>query len=86
LSFSFPFDYPYDCQKAYMAIVYEALQKKENALLESPTGTGKTLCLLCAILAWLTIEREKWTKEFNGVELRWKGDFPKIIYTSRTHS
>jgi regulator of telomere elongation helicase 1 len=43
---------PYPCQVAYMEKVIEALNKKQNALLESPTGTGKTLCLLCATLAW----------------------------------
>jgi regulator of telomere elongation helicase 1 len=47
----FPFR-PYKCQEDYMTKVLDALLKSENALLESPTGTGKTLCLLCATLAW----------------------------------
>ncbi|XP_023560106.1 regulator of telomere elongation helicase 1 isoform X3 [Octodon degus] len=47
----FPFQ-PYQCQREYMSKVLECLQKKVNGLLESPTGTGKTLCLLCTTLAW----------------------------------
>eukprot|EP01054_Gregarina_sp_Poly1_P004040 Gregarina_sp_Poly_1__4039@NODE_2221_length_2466_cov_22_999583_g1431_i0_p2_GENE_NODE_2221_length_2466_cov_22_999583_g1431_i0NODE_2221_length_2466_cov_22_999583_g1431_i0_p2_ORF_typecomplete_len338_score36_10ResIII/PF04851_15/1_5e05ResIII/PF04851_15/1_6AAA_11/PF13086_6/3_9e07DEAD_2/PF06733_15/1_9e05DEAD/PF00270_29/5_4e07AAA_30/PF13604_6/0_035PhoH/PF02562_16/0_01PhoH/PF02562_16/9_4e02AAA_19/PF13245_6/1_4_NODE_2221_length_2466_cov_22_999583_g1431_i0731014 len=51
LSVLFPFE-PYDCQKVYMAHVADALINKKNAMLESPTGTGKTLCLLSVLLAW----------------------------------
>ncbi|PAA58021.1 hypothetical protein BOX15_Mlig027287g1 [Macrostomum lignano] len=48
---SFPFE-PYPCQVEYMRKVLQALQTGQNALLESPTGTGKSLSLLCAALAW----------------------------------
>lgn len=64
----FPFQ-PYDCQREYVDKVIEALSNKQHAILESPTGTGKTLSLLCSSLAWLQKSGEK----------------SVIYYTSRTH-
>ncbi|KAJ3090221.1 Regulator of telomere elongation helicase 1 [Quaeritorhiza haematococci] len=47
------FPYPaYDSQLALMEKLIKTLQTGQNSLIESPTGTGKTLCLLCATLAW----------------------------------
>lgn len=50
---------PYPCQIQYMEHVIRALSSGTNALLESPTGTGKTLCLLCATLAWQESRKPK---------------------------
>lgn len=49
---------PYPCQISLMGKLIKGLQKKENCLLESPTGSGKTLSLLCSALAWQKMERE----------------------------
>ena len=49
----FPYE-PYLSQKTYMKNVILTLNKEKSLSgLESPTGTGKTLCLLCAVLAWV---------------------------------
>lgn len=52
----FPFE-PYELQKNYMEKVIESLQNQTHAILESPTGTGKTLSLLCSTLAWLQMKK-----------------------------
>jgi len=43
---------PYQQQVVFMEKLMLALQNSHNALLESPTGTGKTAALLCALCAW----------------------------------
>ncbi|XP_040908015.1 regulator of telomere elongation helicase 1-like [Toxotes jaculatrix] len=88
---NFPFP-PYDCQKDYMRKVIECLQRKANGVLESPTGTGKTLCLLCATLAWRehfkeTISARKIAERLQaGDAATYYTNVPKVIYASRTHS
>lgn len=47
----FPFR-PYPAQLALMARAIKALSSSSHALLESPTGSGKSAALLCAALAW----------------------------------
>ena len=50
---------PYGVQKVFMNQVLRAIDHQENALLEAPTGSGKTLSLLCAALAWQSAQKSK---------------------------
>uniref|UniRef100_A0A914GU32 Helicase ATP-binding domain-containing protein n=1 Tax=Globodera rostochiensis TaxID=31243 RepID=A0A914GU32_GLORO len=51
-TFGFPFK-PYDIQSRLMRTMYDAIERRRVAILESPTGTGKSLSAICAALSWL---------------------------------
>ncbi|KAF8384096.1 rtel-1, partial [Pristionchus pacificus] len=90
IDIEFPYD-PYPCQMEYMTSVIESLDTCSDAALESPTGTGKTLSLLCATLAWIKDRKNRLgpsaemavdpTKRYIPPNY-----VPRIFYCSRTHS
>lgn len=56
--FNFPFE-PYDIQLKLMETAYRCYESGKFALLESPTGTGKSLSLICSSLTWLFDHQNK---------------------------
>lgn len=66
---------PYKQQVEFMESLIQTLEGADNALLESPTGTGKTLSLLAGILSWMK------TKQDEGKEKR-----SRLFFASRTHA
>ncbi|KAJ3041414.1 DEAD H (Asp-Glu-Ala-Asp His) box helicase 11 [Rhizophlyctis rosea] len=50
--FNFPFP-PWEIQKLFMSNLYNALEGSKVGVFESPTGTGKSLSLICGSLKWL---------------------------------
>ncbi|KAK6029204.1 DEAD2 domain protein, partial [Ostertagia ostertagi] len=59
--FSFPFP-PYNIQLDLMREIKQCIEKGQVGIFESPTGTGKSLSVLCATMTWLE-EFEKKTEE-----------------------
>ncbi|KAK6482827.1 ATP-dependent DNA helicase DDX11 [Huso huso] len=60
----FPFPYqPYSIQEQFMESLYSALDQGKIGIFESPTGTGKSLSLICGALSWLRDEEERKRQE-----------------------
>merc|ERR1712157_670739 len=53
LEVHFPYAKPYPAQNTMMWRLIMAIQNSKNALVESPTGSGKTISYLCSAIAWL---------------------------------
>ena len=50
---------PYEAQTKSMETLLSSFETGESALIESPTGTGKSISILCAALAYLEEEKNK---------------------------
>ncbi|XP_076364915.1 ATP-dependent DNA helicase DDX11 [Tachypleus tridentatus] len=70
VTFPFPFE-PYAVQKDFMSKLYETLEEAKIGIFESPTGTGKSLSLICGAITWL--------KNF---ENKRKSDLKKLLDTA----
>ncbi|PPR96796.1 hypothetical protein GOBAR_AA23875 [Gossypium barbadense] len=55
---AFPYK-PYSIQIDFMNALYHSLDKGGVSMLESPTGTGKTLSIICSSLQWVLDQRQK---------------------------
>ncbi|XP_077325097.1 ATP-dependent DNA helicase DDX11 [Lithobates pipiens] len=60
--FPFPFP-PYPIQEQFMSELYRVLEAGKVGIFESPTGTGKSLSLICGSLSWLRDFEEKKRQE-----------------------
>ena len=54
----FPFE-PYGIQLEFMQQLHACIEQRHFGLFESPTGTGKTLSIICGLLTWLQQNRDR---------------------------
>ncbi|KAF1835035.1 DNA repair helicase [Decorospora gaudefroyi] len=54
---------PYDIQDEFMGAVYRCLEDGKVGIFESPTGTGKSLSLICGSLTWLRDHKRRTFEE-----------------------
>ena len=62
--FPFPF-LPYPIQNEFMKKLYECLENANLGIFESPTGTGKSMSIICSALKWLIDHEESQKQQLN---------------------
>lgn len=74
--FSFPYPEAYSIQLDLMRAVYSTIEDGKVGLFESPTGTGKSLSLICAAFTWLRQNAQRASKGSSGAP---NGDEPDWV-------
>jgi chromosome transmission fidelity protein 1 len=70
---SFPFQ-PYPQQRDLMKSIYHCVEASSVGCFESPTGTGKSLSVICATLSWQFQEEKRILKEHEEIPSKDKPD------------
>eukprot|EP00505_MAST-04D_sp_SCG-Rhode-Island_P001470 Stramenopile-MAST_4_protein_1470 len=61
--FPFPYPQPYDIQTGFMRQLWDTLETGRIGIFESPTGTGKSLSMICGAVHWLLVRGEHYTQQ-----------------------
>lgn len=83
--FHHPYE-PYSIQLEFMQKLYKCIEDGNVSILESPTGTGKSLSLICAALTWLRDDERRrlfGDAQQNGKSLDWLEQAARRIQTEQ---
>lgn len=77
--YSWPYSFhPYNIQVRFMSELYDVLSQQKIGIFESPTGTGKTISLICSSFFWL--KRYKSEKPLKYLNLKHSSSVLKTEY------
>ncbi|KAF9136116.1 DEAD H (Asp-Glu-Ala-Asp His) box helicase 11 [Mortierella sp. 14UC] len=70
---AFPYPTPYAIQTQFMQQLFECIDQRKVGIFESPTGTGKSLSMICGAVSWLMehdrVEQERVLEDQSNKEL-----------------
>ncbi|KAG0040928.1 ATP-dependent DNA helicase chl1 [Podila clonocystis] len=80
---AFPYPTPYDIQTQFMQGLFECIDQRKVGIFESPTGTGKSLSMICGAVGWL-MERERTERQRSEQNLKEAENSETTLYSTTT--